>query len=105
MALLKAIPETTRSELIAQREVGSIHVIFNVLRVYQPGGLGERTALLKQLVDQKAPTVMSEWLLALRSWRRWLTRVGELRIQTPDPVFLGHTSAIKPRSDTATLWS
>ena len=88
VALLKAIPETIRSELIAQREVGSIHIIFKVLRVYQPGGLGERTALLKQLVDQKVPTVMSEWLLALRSWRRWLTRVGELKIQTPDPVLL-----------------
>ena len=48
MALLKAIPESVpesiRSELIAQREVGSDHVIFKVLRVYQPAGLGERTA-------------------------------------------------------------
>ena len=32
VALLKAIPETIRSELIAQREVGSIHIIFKVLR-------------------------------------------------------------------------
>ena len=31
---------------------------------------------------------MCEWLLALRSWRRWLTRVGESKIKTPDPVLL-----------------
>ena len=88
VALLKAIPESIRSELIAQREVGSIHVIFKVLRVYQPGGLGERTALLRQLVDQKVPTAISDWLVALRNWRRWLTRVVELKIQMPDPVLL-----------------
>ena len=86
--LLKALPESLRSELVAQREVSSIGIMFKVLRVYQPGGLGERTTLLKQLVDQKVPSPLSEWMLALRSWRRWLTRVQELGIQPPDPVLL-----------------
>ena len=40
---------------MSQREVGSVSIVFKVLRVYQPGGLGERTTLLKQLVDQKVP--------------------------------------------------
>ena len=88
VALLKALPESLRSELVAQREVSSIGIMFKVLRVYQPGGLGERTTLLKQLVDQKVPSPLSEWMLALRSWRRWLTRVQELGIQPPDPVLL-----------------
>ena len=88
VALLKALPESLRSELVAQREVSSIGIMFKVLRVYQPGGLGERTTLLKQLVDQKVPAPLSEWMLALRSWRRWLTRVQELGIQPPDPVLL-----------------
>ena len=45
-------------------------MIFKVLRVYQPGGLGERTALLRQLVDQKVPTAISDWLVALRNWEK-----------------------------------
>ena len=45
-------------------------------------------ALLQQLVEQRAPQVMREWLLALRNWRRWLVRIGELNIQPPDPVLL-----------------
>ena len=88
VALLKAIPESLRSELVSQREVGSVSIIFKILRVYQPGGLGERTTLLKQLVDQKVPSALGEWLTSLRAWRRWLTRVQELEIQPPDPVLL-----------------
>ena len=88
VALLKALPESLRSELVAQREVSSIGIMFKILRVYQPGGLGERTTLLKQLVDQKVPAPLSEWMVALRAWRRWLTRVQELGIQPPDPVLL-----------------
>lgn len=88
VALLKAVPESLRSELVAQREVSSISIMFKVLKVYQPGGLGERTTLLKQLVDQKVPAQLADWLSALRSWRRWLTRVHELGIQPPDPVLL-----------------
>ena len=46
VALLKAIPESLRSELVSQREVGSVSsIVFKVLRVYQPGGLGKRTTL------------------------------------------------------------
>ena len=88
VALLKAIPESIRAELVSQREVGSVSIIFKILRVYQPGGLGERTTLLKQLVDQKVPSQLGEWLSSLRAWRRWLTRVQELDIQPPDPVLL-----------------
>ena len=68
--------------------MGSVSIIFKILRVYQPGGLGERTTLLKQLVDQKIPSQLGEWLTSLRAWRRWLTRVQELEIQPPDPVLL-----------------
>ena len=93
VALLKAIPESIRSELVSQREVNSVSIIFKVVRVYQPGGLGERTTLLKQLVDQRVPFALGEWLTSLRAWRRWLTRVQELGIQLPDPVLLLATAA------------
>ena len=88
VALLKALPDSLRSELVAQREISSVSIVYKVLRVYQPGGLGERTTLLKQLVDLKAPGGLGEWMGALRSWRRWLTRIQELGISAPDPVLL-----------------
>ena len=56
MALLKAIQESIRSELVSQREVNSVSIVYKILRVYQPGCLGERKTLLKQLVEQKVPS-------------------------------------------------
>ena len=88
VALLRALPESLKTELVAQREVDCVHIVYKILRVYQPGGLGERTALLKQLVDQKVPQSMTGWMMSLRNWRRWLVRIAELRIQPPDPVLL-----------------
>lgn len=91
VALLKALPEGLRQEVVSSRNIGSIPIVFHVLKLYQPGGLGERTMLLKQLVDQKVPTQVQDWLQSLRAWRRWLVRVGELGIQAPDPVLLMST--------------
>ena len=88
VALLKAVPESIGGELIAQRRADSISIIFKVLKTYQPGSLAERSSLLKQLVDQRIPSGIGEWLSSLRTWRRWLVRVTELRIQPPDPVLL-----------------
>ena len=71
MALLKAIPESLRAELVSQREVGSVSIIFKILRVYQPGGLGERTAMLRlaslQHWDCLSLDVKSAFLLAPRA--------------------------------------
>ena len=68
--LLKALPESLRSEIIANRALGSTQIIFRVLTRYQPGGLAERTTLLKQLVDLKAPVNVSGVTTSLRSWKR-----------------------------------
>ena len=84
----QAVPESLRGELIAQRRADSISIIFKVLKTYQPGSLAERSSLLKQLVDQRILSGIGEWLSSLRTWRRWLVRVTELRIQPPDPVLL-----------------
>ena len=74
VALLKAVPESLRGELIAQRRADSISIIFKVLKTYQPGSLAERSSLLKQLVDQRIPSGIGEWPSSLRTWRRWLVR-------------------------------
>ena len=86
--LLKALPESLRSEIISSRMLGSTQIIFRVLTRYQPGGLDERTTLLKQLVEVKAPSNVAGVTNGLRSWKRWLVRVGELGINPPDPTLL-----------------
>ena len=39
--LMQAIPKTLAAETIANRQLGAAQVIFKVMKVYQPGGLGE----------------------------------------------------------------
>ena len=86
--LLKALPESLRSEIISNRSMGSVQIIFRVLTRYQPGGLAERTTLLKQLVEIKAPSNVAGVTSSLRSWKRWLVRVSELGINPPDATLL-----------------
>ena len=66
--------------------MSTVPILFHVLRTNQPGGLAERITLLRQLLEQKIPPTLKDWITALRSWGRWLTRLAELRIQPPDPV-------------------
>ena len=51
MALLKALPESIKQEVITSRDVGSVPILFRILKTYQPGGLAERSTLLRQLVE------------------------------------------------------
>ena len=57
-------------------------------RRYQPGGLAERSRLLRQLVEPKAPQSLNETVELLRGWRRSLRRAQELEIATPDSTLL-----------------
>ena len=104
VALLKALPESIKQEVITSRDVGSVPILFRILKTYQPGGLAERSTLLRQLVEQKVPSAIGDWLQALRSWRRWLTRLAELRVPPPDPVLLMGTmekyAAVLSKADT-----
>ena len=68
VALLKA--ESIKQEVITLRDVGSVPILFRILKTYQPGGLAERSTLLRQLVEQKVPSAIGDWLQALRLWRR-----------------------------------
>ena len=65
LALLKAMPEGIRTELVATRSMGSIAILFAIFRIFQPEGLGERSALLKHLVEASAANEVGEWTTAL----------------------------------------
>ena len=86
--LINAVPQSIKAEIFASRTTSSVEVLYALFRRYQPGGLAERSRLLRQLVDPKAPRSMNEVTEALRGWRRSLRRAQELEIATPDATLL-----------------
>ena len=87
--LLTALPEGLRAEVLSSRMTSTVHVLYKMYTRYQPGGLGERALLLRQLVEGgKQPTSVIEMLDQLRSWKRALKRADELKVVTPDPTLL-----------------
>ena len=86
--LLNAVPAGVRAEILASRTTSSTEVMFALFRRYQPGGLAERSRLLRSLVDPKTPGSVQELLETLRGWRRSLRRAQELDITTPDATLL-----------------
>ena len=88
LMLLNAVPQSIKAEILSSRTTSSVEALYALLRRYQPGGLAERSRLLRQLVEPKAPQTMNEVVEALRGWRRSLRRAQELEIATPDATLL-----------------
>ena len=86
--LLASLPTSLKGETLANRATSSVQVLFRIFTRYQPGGLGERAMLLRQLVDPRTSTSMLEALEQLRAWKRYLRRAQELKIATPDATLL-----------------
>ena len=80
LALLKALPEGIRMELVATRSMG----LFAIFHLLQPGGLGERTALLKYWYK---PRRQMRWESGSQPFetRRGAGACGGVFIQVPDP--------------------
>ena len=83
--VLQACPEGVREELSAARIAGLLHVLCRLHVIYKPGGLPERTEALRQVQNPKAADSAVDAVLKLRTWRRWLTRLGDLGGSKPDP--------------------
>ena len=86
--LLKAIPTYIRDDLVSSRKLTSIEALCAILTTYQPGGLRERSALLKYLTSPEPGKSVSETLRGLRRWGRWRLRAHELGIGIPDATLL-----------------
>ena len=86
--LLNSVPQSIKAEILSSRTTSSVEVLYALFRRYQPGGLAERSRLLRQLVEPKTPQTMNEVVEALRGWRRSLRRAQELEIATPDATLL-----------------
>ena len=86
--LLKAVPSHIRDEVVTSRRLTTIDIIGTILTTFQPGGLRERSALLKFLTSPEAAKNVSEALKGVRRWSRWTQRANELHVAMPDATLL-----------------
>ena len=86
--LLKAIPQQIKEDVVAMRKLTTIEIIGSALTTYQPGGLRERSALLRYLTTPEAGKSATEALKGVRRWTRWRNRASELNVAIPDATLL-----------------
>ena len=84
--LLAAVPQTVKQEAISLREMTCVQLVFRILKLYQPGGLNEKSTILNNLTQTTAAKSAAEAGEMLRQWRRQLLRARELGLQVPDPL-------------------
>ena len=84
--LLAAVPQTVKQEAISLREMTCVQLVFRILKLYQPGGLNEKSTILNNLTQTTAAKSAAEAGEMLRQWRRQLLRARELGLHVPDPL-------------------
>ena len=86
--MLAAMPTSQREELIAAKKLSALKILCHVMTAYQPGGLGEKELILRQLESPPECSTLPEALQGLRRWFRWRHRAGDLGVQEPDAFLL-----------------
>ncbi|CAE7409265.1 GIP [Symbiodinium necroappetens] len=82
--ILAAMPKMVREDAVAHRVSSVAAVLFRLHILYSPGGIAERTAVLKHLEGQSAGDQVVDAIAALRKWKRHLTRSQEMHLSVPD---------------------
>ena len=85
--VLKALPESVKKELVANRQLSVVNIIYRLYILYQPEKASERQQILNALLDTKGGNA-SEVAKQLRSWRHWRKRALELGVALPDATLL-----------------
>ena len=86
--LMASIPETLREEVVASKAVSTHGIMSKAMLVYQPGGLGEREAILQALESPQESATISTAITQLRKWIRWKRRACEMGVSIPDASIL-----------------
>ncbi|CAE7334558.1 TY2B-C, partial [Symbiodinium sp. CCMP2456] len=82
--LLSAMPRTVRDDAVTHRVATVSGALFRLHVLYAPGGVAERTAVLKQLEGAQGTDNVVDTISSLRKWRRNLTRALEMSVSPPD---------------------
>ena len=88
--VLQALPPALQSEAVSVRALGTVPLLFLAMTKYQPGGTGEKSAILSFLTQPQLEGgngVQSNHA-ALRKWERLYRRCVELGLAPPDPTLL-----------------
>ena len=86
--MLTAIPTGVREELVATKSLTPLKVLAKLMSIYQPGGLQEKTVILRQLEDPGEQQTVLGATMSLRTWIRWLRRAEDVNLSLPDPSIL-----------------
>ena len=86
--LLGAMSVEMKGEMVAQRiSQSTIHMIYRLHTLYQPGGSAERAEVLRRLQaprDHLPHDTVEEVLKAVRAWPRLLSRCQAVNMMPPD---------------------
>ncbi|CAE7803587.1 RE1 [Symbiodinium sp. CCMP2592] len=86
--LLQAIPDSIKTEVLANRLQTTLSILARILTIYRPGSAVERQQVLKALESPTTASSPMELVEVLRRWARWLKRAQDLALQVPDPSIL-----------------
>ena len=86
--LLKSIPESQKEELVAGKSLSAFSIMAHLQILYQPGGLGEKETILRNLESPPEATGLQEAVIQLRRWMRWKSRAKDIGVAEPDPSVL-----------------
>ncbi|CAE7635935.1 RE1 [Symbiodinium sp. CCMP2592] len=86
--LQSAVPQAIRDELLATRSLHCVGLLFQILKVYAPGGLQERAQVLTELTNLGHAKSASDVVNALRAWSRCHARAVSMGVMVPDPALI-----------------
>ena len=86
--ILAAMPKTVREDAVTHRVSSVSAVPLRLHILYSPGGIAERTAVLKHLEGHSAGDQVVDAIAALRRWKRHLTRCQEMLLSVPEASIL-----------------
>ena len=89
--LLRALPDGAREEMVATKSMTCCAILCKLMASYQPGGLVEKSVILKNLESPPKMNSLASLVVGLKKWMRWKQRAQELGVTIPDPTVLARS--------------
>ena len=70
------------------KNLSTFSIMAHLQMIYQPGGLGEKETILRNLESPAEAGSLQEAVLLLRKWGRWKSRARDIGVAEPDPSVL-----------------
>ncbi|OLQ05239.1 Copia protein [Symbiodinium microadriaticum] len=80
--------QAIRDELLATRSLHCVGLLFQILKVFAPGGMQERAQVLTELTNLGSAKSAADIVSALRAWSRCHARAVSMGVMIPDPALI-----------------